>query len=140
MALSEENLAAIRTFRASCTVHLDLFHRCSCKWERSEGLPGQVCIAACPLTAHAPLPSMPTAIPGRIRDYYRHGSIRTCAPYWSDFLFCARLKYYEDDEANVSTVTPPRPATVRWHASRAPRRGLAKPTTAHLLPVHRSSI
>lgn len=38
------------------------------------------------------------AVKGRFRDYYRHGQVRSCVPYWNDFFLCMRLKLETNEE------------------------------------------
>ncbi|KAJ9635100.1 Early meiotic induction protein 1 [Coniosporium tulheliwenetii] len=35
---------------------------------------------------------------GQFNAIYRHGQLRSCAPLWSDFWFCMRLKSYTEEE------------------------------------------
>lgn len=35
---------------------------------------------------------------GQFNAIYRHGQLRSCAPLWSDFWFCMRLKSYGEEE------------------------------------------
>ncbi|EON66824.1 hypothetical protein W97_06226 [Coniosporium apollinis CBS 100218] len=35
---------------------------------------------------------------GQFNAIYRHGQLRSCAPLWSDFWFCMRLKSYSEEE------------------------------------------
>lgn len=44
------------------------------------------------------------AVKGRFRDYYRHGQVRSCMPYWNDFFLCMRLKM-ETNEQKARVMT-----------------------------------
>lgn len=40
---------------------------------------------------------------GRVRAYYRDGSVHTCLPHWNDYWFCLTSKFKDDATVQVNT-------------------------------------
>lgn len=42
---------------------------------------------------------------GRLRAYYRDGTIHSCMPHWNDFWFCMKTKFMDDSNVKVHIDT-----------------------------------